>query len=101
MIQERNSTVLCEENQFLCLNGESCVNVDWMCDGDADCTDHSDENQDHCKDYLGKKPRGIRRAGQWLSLSLADRSECRDLICCIFVACPCPLHIGKTPTENR
>ena len=54
VINQRNSTVLCQENQFLYLNGESCVNADWMCDGDADCTDHSDEDPDHCTEYLVK-----------------------------------------------
>ena len=79
MIQERNSTVLCEENQFLCLNGESCVNVDWMCDGDADCTDHSDENQDHCKEYLGKFCYPILRKVSYFSAKFLQQFEMQEV----------------------
>ena len=33
----------CEEGQFHCLDGSGCVEPAWLCDGDGDCTDGSDE----------------------------------------------------------
>ena len=38
-----------KEDQFKCKNGEGCVFTGWLCDGDADCGDHSDEHPEHCK----------------------------------------------------
>ncbi|KAL5017255.1 hypothetical protein ScPMuIL_006844 [Solemya velum] len=39
--------VNCTQDQFECLDGE-CTFAYWVCDGDIDCTDGSDEN--HCPD---------------------------------------------------
>ncbi|KAM8705429.1 hypothetical protein ACLKA7_009824 [Drosophila subpalustris] len=38
----------CEEKQFHCSSGE-CIPIRFVCDGDADCKDHSDELQEQCK----------------------------------------------------
>lgn len=33
----------CKEGNFLCKNGKQCINVTYLCDGDLDCNDGSDE----------------------------------------------------------
>ena len=35
--------VSCTFLQFKCKNGQRCINIDWRCDGDRDCSDGSDE----------------------------------------------------------
>lgn len=45
-----NSFVLgvCSLSQFQCAN-EACIPLAWVCDGQAECTDGSDESIDVCK----------------------------------------------------
>lgn len=43
----------CGEKQFQCRSGD-CIPIRFVCDGDADCKDHSDEQINECK-FLGKK----------------------------------------------
>ncbi|KAH8407013.1 hypothetical protein KR222_004148, partial [Zaprionus bogoriensis] len=38
----------CEEKQFRCSSGE-CIPIRYVCDGDSDCRDHSDEQQEQCR----------------------------------------------------
>ncbi|XP_017000537.2 very low-density lipoprotein receptor isoform X2 [Drosophila takahashii] len=38
----------CDEKQFQCHNGD-CIPIRFVCDGDADCKDHSDEQIKECK----------------------------------------------------
>ncbi|XP_017846627.2 low-density lipoprotein receptor isoform X3 [Drosophila busckii] len=38
----------CEEKQFRCNNGQ-CIPIRFVCDGDSDCDDHSDEMQEQCR----------------------------------------------------
>ncbi|XP_003736778.3 very low-density lipoprotein receptor isoform X4 [Drosophila pseudoobscura] len=38
----------CDEKQFQCRNGD-CIPIRYVCDGDADCKDHSDEQVTECK----------------------------------------------------
>jgi hypothetical protein len=37
---------ICADDKFTC-DGH-CINKDWVCDGIADCVDHSDELPEHC-----------------------------------------------------
>uniref|UniRef100_A0A8C5SJ59 Uncharacterized protein n=1 Tax=Laticauda laticaudata TaxID=8630 RepID=A0A8C5SJ59_LATLA len=35
---------ICEVGEFLCHDHVSCVSQNWLCDGDPDCPDESDES---------------------------------------------------------
>lgn len=37
----------CDKNQFRC-DGNRCVTLYWVCDGDRDCHDGTDEDLVHC-----------------------------------------------------
>lgn len=36
-------SVTCNSNSMRCHNGQSCVPLHWLCDGENDCSDGSDE----------------------------------------------------------
>ena len=38
----------CSPNDFQC-NNSRCVHKSWLCDGDDDCLDNSDETNDQCR----------------------------------------------------
>lgn len=42
----------CHEKEFQCGSGE-CLPIRFVCDGDSDCSDHSDEMIPECK-FRGK-----------------------------------------------
>jgi deleted-in-malignant-brain-tumors protein 1 len=50
--------VVCVENQFACHDGTRCIADTWVCDGDRDCDDGSDETN------CGTNPAGSCLAGQ-------------------------------------
>jgi len=35
---------LCDVGEFLCRDGVTCVSQHWLCDGEPDCPDDSDES---------------------------------------------------------
>ena len=44
--------VTCSRNNLPCPGGGSrCINYSWLCDGDGDCPDNSDESDDVCQNH--------------------------------------------------
>ena len=41
----------CLETEFSCLGNKECIDLNWVCDAEADCDDKSDEW--FCGEYLG------------------------------------------------
>uniref|UniRef100_A0A4W5LUC7 Low density lipoprotein receptor-related protein 1Bb n=1 Tax=Hucho hucho TaxID=62062 RepID=A0A4W5LUC7_9TELE len=41
--------ILCDVGEFHCHDQVTCVPEGWLCDGEPDCPDTSDETQDRCK----------------------------------------------------
>jgi hypothetical protein len=44
----------CGDNEFRCLNRFYCIHNSWLCDGDNDCPDGSDESVDRCASLQGE-----------------------------------------------
>ena len=42
------SILVCEIDEFACRNGENCVPIDVVCNGENDCEDMSDESTILC-----------------------------------------------------
>uniref|UniRef100_T1I525 Uncharacterized protein n=1 Tax=Rhodnius prolixus TaxID=13249 RepID=T1I525_RHOPR len=47
------SSVECKLRQFRC-NNTKCVQLSWMCDGENDCGDNSDETAPQCAGFSFK-----------------------------------------------
>ncbi|RMC18835.1 hypothetical protein DUI87_04731 [Hirundo rustica rustica] len=43
---KRKEHPLCDVGEFLCHDGVTCVSWHWLCDGEPDCPDDSDESLD-------------------------------------------------------
>nr|XP_035946764.1 low-density lipoprotein receptor-related protein 1B-like isoform X1 [Halichoerus grypus] len=46
---------LCDPGEFLCHDHVTCVSQSWLCDGDPDCPDDSDESLDTCPEEIELK----------------------------------------------
>uniref|UniRef100_A0A3B4AMB3 Uncharacterized protein n=1 Tax=Periophthalmus magnuspinnatus TaxID=409849 RepID=A0A3B4AMB3_9GOBI len=42
-------SILCDVDEFECLDRARCVPEAWLCDGEPDCPDASDESHQTCK----------------------------------------------------
>ncbi|TRY82421.1 hypothetical protein DNTS_016378 [Danionella cerebrum] len=50
--QSSRQVVVCDEAEFLCADGLSCVSESWLCDGEPDCPDASDETPALCESQI-------------------------------------------------
>lgn len=48
---------MCSYDEYTCLvdGDEECLSVNWLCDGDVDCDDRSDEDPEVCAQKLSKE----------------------------------------------
>jgi len=76
------ATRTCEPGWYQCANSGRCILAGWICDGDNDCGDYSDEQD--CSQY-----------SLYLSSSVAHRLHTFSNTCLLyhrgdFLACFCP-----------
>uniref|UniRef100_A0A7M4EIL7 Low-density lipoprotein receptor-related protein 1B n=1 Tax=Crocodylus porosus TaxID=8502 RepID=A0A7M4EIL7_CROPO len=48
----RKEQQLCDVGEFLCHDHATCVSQNWLCDGEPDCPDDSDESLDTCPEEI-------------------------------------------------
>lgn len=44
----KNGTIGCTDRQFRCADGTACIHMAFLCDGEAECPDKSDEDPREC-----------------------------------------------------
>ncbi|XP_028821660.1 low-density lipoprotein receptor-related protein 1B-like, partial [Denticeps clupeoides] len=48
----RAEPTLCDVGEFLCHDHLTCISEDWLCDGEPDCPDSSDEALERCPEEV-------------------------------------------------
>jgi len=75
----------CQESEFRCLNKFYCVHRTWVCDGDTDCPDGSDESPELCKvgEGAGSMESGVttEESSRTDRLCRTDQFMCNDGTC--------------------
>ena len=78
-------TLSCSSDQFACLDGwRRCIPNEYLCDGDADCKDASDETVSVCPDCAADPSKLIcKESGKDMCKSKAEWFACLDGSKCI------------------
>ena len=66
----------CNQNQFMCSSSRNCIRASWVCDGDEDCSDDSDERDCGGKYHFVTKDNTTRGSVTVLSIL--------KLVCFVF-----------------
>lgn len=72
------ANVTCPPYAFKCTKTNVCAMPNWMCDGENDCGDNSDENEENCRNF--KCPIGWFRCADNRCISM--NQVCNGIIDC-------------------